>query len=326
MARSSDSRQVPKGEQPIPDDYGYNLDRALSAVVSLRARAPDDAHTAETLGTERVGNAVLIRDDGLLLTIGYLITEAEEVWLTASGGRVVPGHVLGFDYGTGLGLVQALGRLEVPALPLGDPRRLRTGARVVVAGAGGRQGAVAARVVARQEFAGYWEYLLDDAIFTAPAHPHWGGTALIGPGGDLLGIGSLQLGHEVEDGRTAPINMVVPVDLLEPVLDDLLTLGRPRRPPRPWLGVFAAEGEGRVVIAGLTGDGPAKRAGLRAGDAILAVAGTAVSELAGLFRRTWSLGEAGVDVPLTIDREGDVFDVRITSGDRQAFLKSPLLH
>ena len=326
MARSDGSWKVPAGEQPQPGDYGYDLDRALSAVVALRAQVPDDAYTAETLGTERVGNAVLIRDDGLLLTVGYLITEAEEVWLTAAGGRVVPGHVLGYDYTTGLGLVQALGRLGAPAMPLGDSKRARVGERVVVAAAGGRQGAVAARVVARQEFAGYWEYLLDDAIFTAPAHPHWGGAALIGPGGDLLGVGSLQLGQDVGGGRTAPINMVVPVDLLEPVREDLLTLGRPGRPPRPWLGVFAAEGEGRVVIAGLTGNGPAKRAGLRAGDAILAVAGEEVSDLAGLFRRTWSLGAAGVDVPLTVDREGDVFDVRVTSGDRRSFLKAPPLH
>ena len=326
MARSDGSWKVPPGEQPRPGDYGYDLDRALSAVVALRAQVPEDAYTADTLGTERVGNAVLIRDDGLLLTIGYLITEAEEVWLTEAGGRVVPGHVLGFDYATGLGLVQALGRLEVPALSLGDPGRARVGERVVVAGAGGRPQSVAARVVARQEVAGYWEYRLDDAVFTAPAHPHWGGTALIGPEGDLLGIGSLQLGHELGGGRTAPINMIVPVDLLGPVLEDLLALGRPSQPPRPWLGVFAAEGEGRVVIAGLTGDGPAKRAGLRAGDAVLAVAGKAVSDLAGLFRGTWSLGAAGVDVPLTIDREGDVFDVRITSGDRRSFLKAPSLH
>ena len=167
----------------------------LSSVVGLSSQVPADAFTAEILGTERVGNGVLIRDDGLVLTIGYLITEAEEVWLTTNTGRVVPGHVLAYDQVTGFGLVQALARLDIPVLPIGDSSRAPVGEHVVVAGAGGRARSVAARIVARQEFAGYWEYLLDEAIFTAPGHPRWGGTALIGSGGELLGIGSLQLQH-----------------------------------------------------------------------------------------------------------------------------------
>ena len=154
---------------------------------------PSDAFTAETLGTERAGNGVLIRGDGLVLTIGYLITEAETVWISHSGGRAVPGHVLGYDQETGFGLVQALARLDLPALSLGSSKNAEIGERVVVGGAGGRQRAVAARIIAKQEFAGYWEYVLDEAIFTAPAHPNWGGTAVIGPAGDLIGVGSLQI-------------------------------------------------------------------------------------------------------------------------------------
>src|SRR5215207_4564501 len=191
--------------------------------------------------TVRAANGVLIRDDGLVLTIGYLIAEAESVWLTTGAGRVMPGHALAYDYVSGFGLVQLLGRLDVPAIPLGDSSRVAVKDRVIVAGAGGRARAVAARVVARQEFAGYWEYVLDDALFTAPAHPHWGGAALIGPGGDLLGIGSLLLQQAVRDGDTLDINMIVPIDLLEPILDDFLTLGRPKRPTRPWLGLYATE-------------------------------------------------------------------------------------
>ncbi|MFT8245077.1 S1C family serine protease [Roseomonas sp. BN140053] len=326
MARSGEQGRVPAANRPRPDDYAFDLDRALSAVVALRARVPEDAYTAGTLGTERTGSAVLINDSGLLLTIGYLITEAEEIWLTAVSGRVVPGHVLGFDNASGFGLVQALGRLDLPPLPRGDSRALKVGEPVVLAGAGGRDGALAGRVVARQEFAGYWEYLVDEAIFTAPCHPHWGGTALIGPAGELLGIGSLQLMQEAGEGRPMPINMVVPIDLLEPVLPDILAAGRVQTPPRPWLGLFAAEDDGRVVVAGLAGDGPARRAGLRVGDAILAVGNNAVTDLAGLFRRTWELGAAGVEVPLTLNRDGDTFSMRVTSGDRQRFLKAPSLH
>ena len=319
--------KLPPALQPQPADYDYDLDRALSSVVALTAHVPADAFTAETLGTERAGNAVVIRDDGLVLTIGYLTTEAQEVWLTTGEGRVVPGHVLGYDYASGFGLVQALGRLDLPALPLGRSRGVEVGERVVVAGAGGRPYSLAAHIVARQEFAGYWEYVLDEAIFTAPAHPHWGGTALIGPAGDLLGIGSLQLQHGTESGRVVPLNMIVPIELLPPILDDMLTLGRPNRPARPWLGLFATEDEERIVVMGLAGsNGPAQRAGLRAGDVVLAVAGTGVTDLAGFFRRIWALGDAGVEVPLTIDREGDVFEVSVTSGDRNRFLKGPRLH
>jgi S1-C subfamily serine protease len=318
--------KLPLAMQPKPQDYGYDLDRALEAVVGLRATVPEDAFTAETLGTERAGNGVLIRGDGLVLTIGYLITEADSLWLHLSDGRVVPGHVVAYDQATGFGLVQGLARVDLPPLALGDSGRARVGERVVTAGFGGRERSIAARIVARQEFAGYWEYVLDEAIFTAPAHPFWGGTALIGPAGDLLGIGSLQLQGATERGSAAHLNMIVPIDLLKPILDELLTLGRTDRPPRPWLGLYATELEDRVVVMGLAGTGPAHRAGLRTGDLILAVAGQEVSSLAGLFRRIWTLGEAGVDVPLTLHREGDTFEVTVTSGDRNRFLKSPRLH
>ena len=194
--------------------------RALDAVVSLSAEAPSDAFTADILGTERTGNGVIIRNDGVILTIGYLVTEAAEVWLTLADGRIIQGHVIGFDQETGFGLIQALGRLQIPGLTLGASTDAIPGTRVVAAGAGGSEHSVAARVIARQEFAGYWEYLLDEAIFTAPAHPYWGGTALIGPEGDLLGVGSLHL--EQAAARTARpcANMYVPTDLLKPILDD----------------------------------------------------------------------------------------------------------
>ena len=227
-------------------------------MVGLRAIVPDDAFTAETLGTERAGNGVLIRENGLVLTIGYLITEAETIWLHLSDGRAVPGHVLGYDQETGFGLVQALARSIVPAMPLGNSAAVQVGERVVVGGAGGRQRSVAARIVGKQEFAGYWEYVLDEAIFTAPAHPNWGGTALIGPAGELLGIGSLQLERARERGAAEHLNMVVPIDLLKPILDDLLTYGRRNRPPRPWLGLYATEVEDAVVVVGLADRGPAQ--------------------------------------------------------------------
>ena len=192
MASVSDW-QVPPAVRPKQEDYGYDLDRALMAVVGVHTKIPDDAFTAETLGTERMGHGVLIRDRGVVLTIGYLITEAQEVWLSPAEGPPAQGHVLAYDQETGFGLVQALARLDLPALTLGRSNDTRVGDPVVVGGAGGRARSVAARIVAKQEFAGYWEYVLDEAIFTTPAHPNWGGTAVVGPNGDLIGIGSLQL-------------------------------------------------------------------------------------------------------------------------------------
>jgi S1-C subfamily serine protease len=318
--------KVPSSAQPKPQDYAYDLDSALSAVVGVRAVVPADAFTADTLGTERAGNGVLIRANGLVLTIGYLITEAETIWLTLIDGRAVPGTVLAYDQATGFGLIQALARLDLPALPIGQSSALSVGERVVVGGAGGRQRSVAARVVAKQEFAGYWEYVVDEAIFTAPSHPNWGGTALIGQGGELMGIGSLQLQEGREQGPPGDINMIVPIDLLKPIFDDLLTLGRPGGPPRPWLGLYATEIEGKIVVVGLAKDGPAQKADLRTGDVLLSVAGGGIRNLAGLYRRVWSLGAAGVEIPFSIYRDGKTIEARIKSGDRNRFLKAPRLH
>src|SRR3569832_1678175 len=235
--------RVPPANQPRASDYSFDLDRALASVVGLHSIIPPDAFSAETLGTERAGNGVLI-DDGLVLTIGYLITEAEAVWLHLGDGRVVEGHALGFDSETGFGLVQALGRVDVPALPLGDSQKAEVGERVVVGGHGGRTRSVAGHIAAKQEFAGYWEYVLDEAIFTYPAHPNWGGTALISSKGELVGIGSLQVERQRE-GRDEHLNMVVPIDLAKPVLDDLRKYGRVDKPVRPWLGLYSTEIENK---------------------------------------------------------------------------------
>jgi S1-C subfamily serine protease len=319
--------KVPQAAQPKPDEYGYDLDKALTSVVGIKATVPDDAFTAEILGTERAGNGALINNRGLVLTIGYLITEADSIWLTGFDGRVVPATVVGYDQATGFGLVQALGRLDLPGLKLGNSADAVLGERVVVAGAGGRDGALAARVVARQEFAGYWEYVLDEAMFTAPAHPHWGGAAVIGSAGELIGIGSLQLEAAVagKAGNTKHLNMIVPIDLLKPILDDMMTTGRAPGKARPWLGLYATEVDDKVVIAGLASNGPAQQAGVRPGDIITAVDGAPVSELAQFFRQVWSTGEAGVAVPLTIYRERHSLELNVISTDRNKLLKAPRL-
>ncbi|MBV9560505.1 MAG: serine protease [Bradyrhizobium sp.] len=316
--------KVPPAFQPRAGEYAFDLDRVLSSVVGLHSIVANDAFTAETLGTERVGNGVVI-EDGLVLTISYLITEAETVWLHLGDGRVMEGHALGFDAVTGFGLVQALGRLELSPLPLGSSSAAKIGDRVVIGGAGGRTRSVASQIDVKQEFAGYWEYLLDEAIFTSPAHPNWGGTGLIGSSGDLIGIGSLQLEQE-RGGRSEHVNMIVPIDLLKPVLDDLRRFGSVNRPARPWLGMYSTEVGDRLVVIGIADKGPAARAELKTGDVILAIKGEKITSQAAFYRKLWALGAAGVDVPLTVHHEGVTFDVVLASTDRAKLLKGPRLH
>jgi S1-C subfamily serine protease len=316
--------KVPQAVQPRAEEYPYDLERALSAVVGLHSIVPPDAFTADTLGAERAGNGVLI-DDGLILTIGYLITEADTVWLHLGDGRVVQGHALAFDQETGFGLVQALGKIDLPALEIGSSKAAEVGERVVVGGAGGRTRSLAGRIAAKQEFAGYWEYVLDEAIFTYPAHPNWGGTALISGAGKLIGIGSLQL-ERAREGKNEHLNMIVPIDLLNPILDDLRKFGRASRPVRPWLGLYSTEIEDKIVVVGIASKGPAARAEIKTGDVIVAVKGDRVSTLASFYRNVWALGRAGVEVPLTLYRDGVTFDVRVNSSDRTKFLKGPRLH
>jgi len=295
--------------------------KVLRSIVSVRAIVPDDAFTAQTLGTLREGSGVAIAD-GLVLTIGYLITEAEEVWLTTSEGRVLPGHALAYDQETGFGLVQPLGRLDVPALEFGDAARAKPGDPVIFADGAGQF--VEANIVAMQEFAGYWEYLLDEAIFLAPAHPSWGGAALIDARGKLLGIGSLRL-EMSDEGEDAEVNMVVPINLLPPILDDLLSRGRTAKLPRPWLGVYSAESDGKVVVMSVAAGGPAAQAGLRKGDVITDVRDGEVAGLADFYRKVWECGAAGAEVPVRIVRNGRDAWMRVKSADRGSFLKKPPL-
>ena|SRR5665213_56850 len=320
MTSPFDEFEVEKALRPSARGLAFDLDQALASLVILQARVPGDAFTARTLGSERWGNGIVIGTNGLVLTIGYLITEAEEVTLIANDGRRIPAHVLGHDQPTGFGLVHALEPLDLPALPLGDSRRMQSNDPIILAGGGGVAHAIAGRLIARAPFAGHWEYMLEEALFTGPGHPHWSGAALIGQTGALMGVGSLQMNQEVPSGESTIINMSVPIELLPPILDDL-SRGRLVNPPRPWLGVLSHDTGTNVVVADVTEDGPADRAELRQGDVILAVAGHPVASLADFYTQLWALGPAGVTAPLRIKREGDVFDLDVRTADRASRLK-----
>ena len=305
-------------------DPAFNLDRALQSIVTVQSSIPEDAFTAQTLGEQRSGSGVVIRESGLVLTIGYLITEAENVWLADAHGRVTPAHALAVDAESGFGLVQALDRLDSPALDLGRSSEAKLGDPVIVASGAGVK-PVRAMIVGKQEFAGYWEYLLDEAIFTSPAHPFWGGAGAIDQHGRLIGIGSLHVEQLTARGGPRDINMVVPIDLLPPILDDLLAYGRVNKPARPWLGVYSAENGDEIIVASVSDNGPAEAAGLRRGDVLAGVGGSEIESLADFYRKIWSRGPAGVEIPIEIVRDGRAMGLRIRSADRSSFLKRPRL-
>jgi S1-C subfamily serine protease len=312
-------------ESPASEGVGFDLNRALASVVAVRSVIAADAFTATILGTERVGSGVVIGESGLVLTIGYLITEAESIWLTDAEGRVTPAHALAYDQETGFGLLQALDKLDLPAMEFAQLNEAKLGDPVIVAG-GGRKQSLRARIIAREEFAGYWEYLLDHAIFTAPAHPFWGGAGLIDRTGKLLGIGSLHIQQVTEQEQRQDVNMIVPIDLLPPILNDLLTYGRINKPPRPWLGIFSAENDGKIVVANLAERGPAAAAGLRQGDIICAVRDSSVTNLSEFYRKVWNCGPAGAEIPVEIERDHRRLRLQIKSADRNSYLKKPRLH
>ena len=311
----------PKGE-----DLSFDLETALEAVVGLRAEIPDDAFTAAILGTEREGNGIVIDDNGLVLTIGYLITEAAAVRLTTVAGKTIVAEAVGYDYESGLGLVRSVAPIDVPPLELGNSADLEEREPVIIAGHGGRGQTIGGRVVSKREFAGYWEYMLDEAIFTTPPHPNWGGTALIGHDGTLRGVGSLYVEDAAGGNRPVAGNMMVPIDLLKPILSDLTTYGRVRRKQRPWLGLFTAETMGHLFVAGVAPGGPADDSGLESGDVIVSLNGLNLDGMIDFYRKLWAIGPAGVTVHFTVLRGGDAIDVPVHTADRYAFLKSPMEH
>lgn len=302
--------------------YGeQGAEEILKAVVKIRAIIPEDARTARILGTEREGNGVVIDSDGLVLTIGYLIVEAEAIEVVGHDGKPISASFVGYDHSTGFGLLRTEKPLSVVPMKLGQSSEVEEGVPVLVAAHGGPDSAQRARVISRKEFAGYWEYLLEDAIYVAPAHPNFGGAALIGPEGELLGIGSIFTQFSISGVGSIPCNMFVPIDLLKPILADLKSRGRSREPPRPWLGLYTEEAHGRVFVIRVAPGGPAERADIQPEDIILAVKGKEVKGLADFYRTVWALGAAGVDVPLSILRGIRIRDMTVRSADRSEFLR-----
>jgi S1-C subfamily serine protease len=296
-------------------------DELLSAVVQLKTHIYPVGRTVKGLGQHRSGSGIVIDDRGLILTIGYLMVEAHSAEVATNTGRTSAAEVVGYDHDTGFGLLRATEPLKVKPLPFGKSADIRERDQVLAASFGGRAGIAPAYVMSRREFAAGWEYLIPSAIFTAPAHTEWSGAALVSRDGKLVGVGSLVVGDVTGQGKNLPGNMYVPIDLLPPIMADLLTNGRVAGPGRPWLGLNVEEVRGRLFVSRVTGESPAERAGVNSGDIIVAVNGEAPRSLADFYRKLWSLGKAGDVVPLDLLQTDAVKRINVQSMNRLDHLK-----
>jgi len=306
----------------VAEDRGYQaLVNAANAVVAVKVKALPNARSNETLGEERLGSGVVIGDDGLVLTIGYLIMEADQIEVTGANGTAVPASVVAYDHATGFGLIKSLAPLDVKPIRLGTAQPVSQLDRMMVVTGGEEQVISIATVVSKRKFAGYWEYLIDDAIFTAPPRLDHSGAALINKEGELVGVGSLFVLDALTPGERFPGNMFVPVDLLKPVLEEMIKTGAQKESRRPWLGVNSLEEDGRIKVMQVNEESPADRAGIKAGDIILSVNGSQIESLEAFYHAIWTVGPAGADVVLTIVQGPVVREVTVRSMDRLDFMR-----
>jgi S1-C subfamily serine protease len=305
-----------------PDSAAYqHLVDAANAAVTVKAKALANARSIKTLGEERMGAGVLFAPEGLVLTIGYLILEADQVEVTTARGRTLPATVVAYDHATGFGLLRPIGPLDVKPIRLGSSARVESLDRLMTVGGGGEESVTVATVVSRRPFAGYWEYMLDDAIFTSPPRPDHSGAALINKEGELVGIGSLFVMDAASPGERLPGNMFVPIDLLKPILGEMIRTGRQKGGMRPWLGVSSLEEDGRIKVLRVSDDGPAAEAGLTPGDIILSMGGEKVETLPDFYRRLWAAGAPGVEVQLKVLHGTEIRDVKVKSIDRAQLIR-----
>jgi S1-C subfamily serine protease len=312
----------PLAKEPAPSEkeIDQRIAETLAAVVRVKMRAVPEARSNATLGPAREGSGIVIEPD-YVLTIGYLVIEPDAIEVTTVNDRTLPATLAGYDHATGFGLLKVQGDLAVKPLALGDSAALGVREPVIIMPHGGRETASLAQVMSRRQFTGSWEYLLESAIFTAPPTMTWAGAALVNRQLRLVGVGSLLVRDTVEPGTPEPGNMFVPTDLLKPILAELKANGRTAGPQRPWLGLNTEEVQGRLLVSRVSPEGPAARAGVRQGDVIVGVAGEPVKTHVELYRKVWSLGAAGVEVPLRLSHGADVRDVRVKSIDRFEYFK-----
>jgi serine protease Do len=324
LAQGSREKARPEKSQQTEAQFDKEAQDMLAAVVRVKMRALPGARSNATLGESREGTGVLIDARGYIVTIGYIVIEADSIEITTQDDRTFPARLAGYDPASGFGLLKASVPAGVKPMPMGQAAELAVRERVMILPAGGREAASLAYVVAKRKFTGSWEYLLESAIFTAPPTSQWAGAALVSHEGKLVGIGSLLVRDTLEPGLEVPGNMFVPIDLLKPILADLIEKGRTKEAPRPWLGLATEEAQGRLFVTRVSPEGPADKAGVRSGDIVVGVGGESVKSHEELYRKVWGLGAAGIDVPLKVLQGVDLRELKLHSIDRfQYFREKP---
>ena len=311
----------PEGK-PAPDaKAGPDAEKIFRAVVKVKTRAVPDARSEKSLGSEREGTGILISSDGLILTIGYLIVEADDVQIVDHRGRTLPATIVAYDHASGFGLLRSILPVDGPPIALGASSGLAERDPVMIATGEGVADVAFAWIVSKRAFSGSWEYMLDEALWTSPPIANWSGAALIDREGKLVGIGSLIVRDATGDDSRLPGNVFVPIDLLKAILPDLVAEGHRKGPVRPWLGVAADEVQGRLVVSRVSPGGPADEAGMEVGDIILGVGGESVRTQSEFYRKVWTGRSAGAAIPLRVLQGADVREVSVKSIDRVDYFK-----
>ncbi|MES2976279.1 MAG: S1C family serine protease [Pseudomonadota bacterium] len=300
------------------------LTKANAAVVGVEVTAADGSRSAETLGKKRSGSGVVIGPDGLILTIGYLMLEAESIQVVTQDNKTIPARAVAYDLATGFGLIKPLLPMRgISAVPLGSHKDLQPG-EALMAATGGDDGDVSmTQLVSKRPFSGYWEYHIESALFTSPPIGNHSGAPLFNQRGELLGIGSLFVMDAMGENRRLPGNMFVPVDLLKPILAELQQTGSTRTSHRPWLGLTSSEQGGRVQVVRVNKESPAQTAGLQPGDVVLAVDGAKVATLEAFYKKLWDRNDPDGEVELTILQGADLKTIKLKAVDRMKTMQKP---
>ena len=304
------------------------LSKANAAVVGVRVNVAAGARSAETLGQKRSGSGVVIGPDGLILTIGYLMLEAQSIQIVTQDNKTLPAKAVAYDLATGFGLIKPLLPLSgVQPVALGSHNQLAPGEPLMAATgaqASGEEADVSmTQMVSKRAFSGYWEYHLDSAVFTSPPIGNHSGASLFNQRGELIGIGSLFVTDAMGGNRRLPGNMFVPVDLLKPILAEMQQTGSTKSSRRPWVGLTSSEQGGRVQIVRVNKDGPAQAAGLEAGDFVLAVDGAKVATLEAFYKNLWAHAQPDDEIILTVLQGAEVKTIKVKAVDRMSTMQKP---
>lgn len=290
------------------------------AVMAIQSHVPESAITADLLGTLRNSHAVQVSEDGLMLTVGYSVLEADEIWITNKRGKTTEGILLANDFNSGIALIKPASPIGTTWFDTANKDQLKAGDTVSIYTSEDNK-PMEAVVFAKEEFAGRWEYLLEEAFYTVPLCEHWSGAALVNNDGKLCGIGSLAIGLASPQGQAIPGNLFIPVELVMPHLEHMALYGETPEDKRPWLGILTEEHDAELHVTGVYSRAPAAKAGIKPGDVILSVENQPVASLAGFFRSVWRCGPAGTEIPLTIrnSTDSETRDITLQTIDRNAY-------